>query len=112
MDNYFTNKFFFKVKTYLVGSGLDNSEIVDILNEINIDILNTIDMNVSNIYEIIWSNKSVPISISMLNKDSLLYIENGKYIIGTGNNKRMLYSSQFLDFSLKELREYKLNKIL
>lgn len=111
MDNYFSNKFFFKVKTYLVGSGLDNSEIVDVLNKINIDILNIIDMDTSNIYEIIWSN-GVPVEISKLNRDSLLYIENGKYIISTGSNKRMLYSSQFLDFSLKELREYKLNKIL
>lgn len=112
MDNYFSNKFFFKVKTHLVGSGLTAPEIVDILNKINIDILNTIDMDTSNIYEIIWSNKSVPVGISKLDRDSLLHIESGKYIIGTGNNKRILYSSQFLDFSLKELREYKLNKIL
>ena len=41
-------------------------------------------------------------------------VESGKYFIfnESGSFRQQLYSSEFIEFNLKEMREFKLNKIL
>lgn len=64
-------------------------------------------------YRILWKD-SMPVDMELIPKDSKVEVSSGKYHIfnSSGSFVRQLFSSEFIDFSLKEFREYKLKKIL
>lgn len=64
-------------------------------------------------YKIIWE-QDLPIKIVMLDFPHKVEVMSGQYFIynENGNFNQQLYSSEFISFDLKEMREYKLNKIL
>ena len=64
-------------------------------------------------YRITWV-QNVPTDIVMYDKPHKIRVESGKYFIlnEDGSFIHQLYSSEFIEFTLKEMREYKLNKIL
>ena len=66
-------------------------------------------------YEIIW-NYDLDKVIGIKQIYGFCNVElhiNGRYMVVDKNgSSKLLYSSEFIEFSLKEFREYKLNKIL
>jgi hypothetical protein len=64
-------------------------------------------------YKIIWK-KDIPVKIVVLDFPHKVDVIGGKYYIydGKGNFNQQLYSSEFISFDLREMREYKLKKIL
>lgn len=64
-------------------------------------------------YKIIWE-KDLPVKIVMLDFPHRVDVMSGQYYIykKTGDFSQQLYSSEFISFDLKEMREYKLKKIL
>ena len=64
-------------------------------------------------YKIIWE-KDLPVKIVILDFPHRVEVMSGQYFIykENGNFSQQLYSSEFISFDLKEMREYKLNKIL
>jgi len=104
LNKYFEHKLKLKVTTHLRLAGLDT----------NVDISPLVEkVKELGDYKIIWK-QNVPTDIEMLNFPHRVEVESGKYFIflEDGSYKQQLYSSEFIEFSLKEMREYKLNKIL
>jgi len=63
-------------------------------------------------YKIIWE-KDIPTNIVFFDFPHRVQVMNGLYYIYKNNEfNQQLYSSEFISFDLKEMREYKLNKIL
>lgn len=63
-------------------------------------------------YKIIWE-KDVPTNIVFFDFPHRVEVMGGLYYIYKNNEfNQQLYSSEFISFDLKEMREYKLNKIL
>ena len=64
-------------------------------------------------YRVIWKD-SIPVDIELIPKDFRVEVMSGKYHLfnGSGIFVRQLFSSEFIEFSVKEFREYKLKKIL
>ena len=64
-------------------------------------------------YRITWK-QNLPTDIEMYLSSHKVIVESGKYHIFSENGtfKHQLFSSEFIEFTLKEMREYKLNKIL
>ena len=64
-------------------------------------------------YKIIWE-KDLPTRIVMLDFPHRVDVMGGQYYIYKENGEfnQQLYSSEFISFDLKEMREYRLNKIL
>jgi hypothetical protein len=104
MLNYIEYKLKIKVNTHLSLAGLNT----------NVDISKLVE-KVKDLgdYKIVWE-KDVPIDIEMFNFPHRVNIESGKYFIfnDSGSFRQQLYSSEFIQFNLKEMREYKLNEIL
>jgi hypothetical protein len=103
-NEYFEHKLKLKVITHLRLAGLDTT----------IDILPLVEkVKEMGNYRITWK-QNVPIDIDMYLSSHDVKVESGKYFIFSedGTFKHQLYSSEFIEFNLKEMREYKLNKIL
>jgi hypothetical protein len=63
-------------------------------------------------YQIVWNYDQSRI-IRLIKLDDKFTINNGKYLCKYPNGDFItLYSSQYINFSLKENREFKLNRIL
>jgi hypothetical protein len=108
LNKYVENKLKVKIKTHLKLAGFDT----------NIDISKLVEkVKELGDYKIIWK-ENLPVDIVKFDFPHRVEVESGKYLIfNTGNrfNKQFeqkLYSSEFIDFTIKEMREYKLNKIL
>jgi hypothetical protein len=103
-NEYFEHKLKLKVITHLRLAGLDTT----------IDILPLVEkVKEMGNYRITWK-QNVPIDIDMYLSSHEVKVESGKYFIFSedGTFKHQLYSSEFIEFNLKDMREYKLNKIL
>ena len=103
-NEYFEHKLKLKVITHLRLAGLDTT----------IDILPLVEkVKEMGNYRITWK-QNVPIDIDMYLSSHEVKVESGKYFIFSedGTFKHQLYSSEFIEFNLKEMREYKLNKVL
>jgi hypothetical protein len=103
-NKYVENKLKLKIKTHLKLAGLDT----------NIDISKLVEkVKELGDYKITWV-KNIPTDIVMYDKPHQVRVESGRYFIFSedGTFKHQLYSSEFIDFTIKEMREYKLNKIL
>ena len=105
-NKYVENKLKLKIKTHLKLAGLDT----------NIDISKLVEkVKELGDYKITW-RENLPVDISRFNYPHRVIVESGKYIIISISNKsnknHNLYSSEFIEFNLTEMREYKLNKIL
>jgi hypothetical protein len=103
-NEYFEHKLKLKVITHLRLAGLDTT----------IDILPLVEkVKEMGNYRITWK-QNVPTDIEMYLSSHDVKVESGKYFIFSedGTFKHQLYSSEFIEFNLKEMREYKLNKIL
>ncbi len=103
-SNYVEHKLKLKVTTHLRLAGLD----------INVDISPLIEkVKEMGDYKIVWK-ENVPTDIEMFDFPHKVEVESGKYFIfnESGGFRQQLYSSEFIEFNLKEMREYKLNKIL
>ena len=103
-NEYFEHKLKLKVITHLRLAGLDTT----------IDILPLVEkVKEMGNYRITWK-QNVPIDIDMYLSSHEVKVESGKYFIFSedGTFKHQLYSSEFIEFNLKEMREFKLNKIL
>ena len=94
-----------KFKRHYLNAGLidvdyDLSSIVDKVNDLGN-------------YKIIWE-KDIPVNIVILDFAHKIEVMNGQYYVYNekGSFSQQLYSSEFISFDLKEMREYKLNKIL
>ncbi len=105
LNKYVENKLKKKVNTHLSLAGLDTKDI---------DITKLVEKvkELGN-YRITWKN-NIPTDIVMYELPHEVKVESGKYYIFSkdGSFKHQLFSSEFIDFSLKEMREYKLNKLL
>ena len=104
LDKYIEHKLKLKVTTHLRLAGLDT----------NVDISSLIEkVKEMGDYKITWV-KNIPTDIVMYDKPHQVRVESGRYFIFSedGTFKHQLYSSEFIEFNLKEMREYKLNKIL
>ena len=104
LDKYIEYKLRLKVTTHLRLAGLD----------INVDISTLIEkVKELGDYKITWK-ENIPTDIEILDFPHKVEVESGKYFIfnESGSFRQQLYSSEFIEFSLKEMREYKLNKIL
>jgi len=64
-------------------------------------------------YKIIWE-KDIPVDIVFFDFPHRIDVMGGQYYVYNekGSFSQQLYSSEFISFDLKEMREYKLNKIL
>jgi hypothetical protein len=104
LNKYVEHKLKIKVNTHLSLAGLDT----------NIDISSLVEkVKELGDYRITWE-QNVPIDIEMYLSSNKVKVQSGKYFIFSedGTFKHQLYSSEFIEFTLKEMREYKLNKIL
>ena len=68
-------------------------------------------------YEIVWDRNNNILKLALLDPDCVVTQENGRYRIKSKNTFNNDYtinlsSSEYIDFSLQELREIKLNQIL
>lgn len=68
-------------------------------------------------YEIVWDRNNNVLDLNQLPNDWPVIQENGRYVIKGKNSFNNDYtinlsSSEYIEFSLQELREIKLNKIL
>jgi hypothetical protein len=104
LNKYVEHKLKIKLNSHLSLSGLDT----------NIDISSLVEKvkELGN-YRITWK-QNVPTDIEMYLSSNKVKVESGKYFIFSedGTFKHQLYSSEYIEFTLKEMREYKLNKIL
>ena len=104
LNKYVEHKLKIKLNAHLSLSGLDT----------NIDISSLVEKvkELGN-YRITWK-QNVPTDIEMYLSSNKVKVESGKYFIFSedGTFKHQLYSSEYIEFTLKEMREYKLNKIL
>lgn len=103
-NDYFEHKLKLKVTTHLRLSGLDT----------NVDISSLVEkIKEMGDYKITWK-ENIPVDIEMFDFPHKVEVESGKYFIfnESGGFRQQLYSSEFIEFNLKEMREYKLNKIL
>ena len=103
--NYIKYKLQDKITRHYRNSGFqeipcDLSFLVDKVNEVGD-------------YKIIWTDNT-PRDIVIFDFSHTVKVEGGKYYIlnKTGDFRQQLFSSEFIQFNLKEMREYKLNKIL
>jgi hypothetical protein len=104
LNKYVEHKLKLKVRTCLSFAGLEN----------NVDISSLVEkVKDFGDYKITWV-QNVPTDIVMYDKPHQVRVESGKYFIlnEDGSFINQLYSSEFIEFNLKEMREYKLNKIL
>jgi hypothetical protein len=109
MNKYFINKLKEKVNTRRELDGLplyDDRFIKNILKYKEVGR-----------YEIIWSRDNDMIDLVLINNKIEVEQFNGRYklnIKNTFNNnvKLTLFSSEYIEFSLEELREFNLNRIL
>lgn len=112
MKKYFEDKLLEKVRIHLLLGGSnfiydDVSEFVENITEFGS-------------YEICWmydpSSNAEPrvASLRKIGNDLRIYQKSGKYFIlnKDGTYHRQLYSSEYIEFSLKECREFQLNKLL
>ena len=103
-NEYFEHKLKLKVTTHLRLAGLDT----------NVDISSLVEkVKEMGNYRITWK-QNVPTDIEMFDFPHKVKVESGKYFIfnESGGFRQQLYSSEFIEFNLKEMREFKLNKIL
>lgn len=103
-NEYFEHKLKLKVTTHLRLAGLDTDVDISSLVEKVKDFGD---------YKITWV-QNIPTDIIMYDKPHKVRVESGKYFIlnEDGSFRQQLYSSEFIEFNLKEMREFKLNKIL
>jgi hypothetical protein len=104
LSNYVEHKLKLKVTTHLSQAGLDTNVDISSLVEKTKEMGN---------YRITWK-QNVPTDIEMFDFPHRVEVESGKYFIlhEDGRYKYQLYSSEFIEFNLKEMREFKLNEIL
>lgn len=104
LNKYVEHKLKLKVNTHLSLAGLDN----------NVDLSSLIEKvkELGN-YRITWK-QNIPTDIEMYLDTHKIEVQSGKYYIfsESGDFKHQLFSSEFIEFNLKEMREYKLNKLL
>lgn len=92
LNKYVENKLKVKIKTHLKLAGFDT----------NIDISKLVEkVKELGDYKIIWK-ENLPVDIVKFDFPHRVEVESGKYLI----------FNTFIDFTIKEMREYKLNKIL
>ena len=106
LRNFTKSKLIPKIKFFLKMYGY--SDKVDISNIIE-------GVKELGLYEIVWSyNNERVIDIKLISNLYHIEIQYGKYILVdlNGGNVKELYSSEFIELSLKDFREYKLNKLL
>ena len=104
LNKYVEHKLKLKVITHLRLAGLDtNVDITSLVEKVR-------DMGD---YKITWK-ENIPTNIEMFDFPHKVEVESGKYFIfnESGGFRQQLYSSEFIEFNLKEMREFKLNKIL
>jgi hypothetical protein len=104
ISDYVEYKLRLKVTTHLRLAGLDT----------NVDISSLVEkVKEMGDYKISWQ-ENIPVAINMFDFPHKVEVDFGKYFIlnEDGSFKQQLYSSEFIDFSLKEMREYRLSKIL
>lgn len=103
--NYIKYKLKEKVSRHYKNAGLDILEfdlesLIEKINELGD-------------YKIIWEN-DIPKNIVFFDFPHRVEVMSGQYFIYNekGDYNQQLYSSEFISFDLKEMREYKLNKLL
>ena len=95
---YYKNKLIRKIKIISKSKGIIR----------NLDIKDSLFYDIKpSKYEIIWDTESENI-ISLVEIKEKVNIFNGIYYFGS----KTLYSSEFIEFTLEEEREFKLNKVL
>jgi hypothetical protein len=104
LNEYIEHKIKLKVTTHLRLAGLNTSVDISTLVEKVKDLGD---------YKITWK-ENIPTDIEMFDFPHKVEVESGKYFIfnESGSFRQQLYSSEFIEFNLKEMREYKLNEIL
>lgn len=63
-------------------------------------------------YEIVWDRNNNFIKLSLFDPDCIVAINSGRYIIQNRGYNKSLSSSEYIEFSLQEMREFRLNKLL
>lgn len=102
---YIKSKLSDKFKRHYLNAGLI---------EVEYDLSSLVDKVVKlGDYKIIWE-KDIPVDIVFFDFPHRVDVMGGQYYIYTkkGEFSQQLYSSEFISFDLKEIREYRLNKIL
>lgn len=110
MNGYCRHKLKEKIKIHRELGGLDPLDDI-ILNAITELIFNGITEFGK--YEITWKN-NIPVQLTKISDEYKIEVMSGKYYIMSKNNgyAKQLYSSEFIDFNLKEYRDSQINKIL
>ena len=100
--NYYKHRLEEKINIILESKGFDPISINDAI------LIGVRDCR----YEVIWHRDyERVVGLSRLSDFSTITIDSGKYIIDSGPFKRILYSSQYIEFNIAEERELKLNKL-
>ncbi len=65
-------------------------------------------------YEIVWDRNNNFIKLNLLDPDCIVTVDLGRYNIqsATRGSSISLSSSEYIEFSLQEMREFRLNKLL
>lgn len=105
-NSYFRKKLKDKLNTRRKLNGLElytNAQISKILADKN-----------PGKYEIVWDYNNNFIKLSLLDSDCSVTVDSGRYTLQSNNSSRSitLSSSEYIEFSLLELREYRLEKLL
>ena len=104
LNEYIEHKIKLKVTTHLRLAGLNTNVDITLLVR---------KVKELGDYKITWK-ENIPTDIEMFYFPHKVEVESGKYFIfnESGSFRQQLYSSEFIEFNLKEMREYKLNEIL
>lgn len=103
--SYIKYKLETKINKHYLNAGIERKDY---------DLSSLVDkVNLLGNYKIIWT-KDIPDNIVMIDFEHRIETMRGLYYVYNKNGEfnQQLYSSEFISFDLKEMREYKLNKIL
>lgn len=111
MEEYIEHKLRLKIEARL--SLHDDSFAIWLLSKNYLDeLVNKVKLGGLGAYKIIWEN-DLPNDITIIDPSYQIEVFSGKYyVLNNGQYVMQLYSSEFIEFSLRELRDYRLRKIL
>lgn len=75
------------------------------------DIIKFLDVRETGKYQIVWNRDVSFKNLIKIDDDSSVSIYSGRYHINSKNTTKNLSSSEYIDFSLKEMREFRLNRL-
>ena len=101
--DYIKSKLFKKINQHLSMHGWSTYKCSDEICEKISDI---------GMYKIHWNNKKVTDVTKIDDKYNIEVLSGKYYVMYRGSYVEQLYSSEFIEFTKKENREYQLNKLL